>query len=55
MTFDRSFGHTRASEELPALGKGTNTCLVQIEADGFSFRARMAGLDGNGTGRIQLH
>lgn len=55
MTFGRSFGHTPASEALPPLGKVTNTGLVQIEADGFSFRARMAGLDGDGTGRILLH
>ena len=55
MALDRSRGHTRASEALPPLGPGTNTALVQIKAGGFSFRARGAGLAGDGPGLILLH
>ena len=55
MTLDRSLAHTRASEALPFLGPGTSNGLVQIEASGFSFRARVAGLDGRGPGLILLH
>ena len=55
MTLDRSLAHTRASEALPFLGPGTSNGLVQIEASGFSFRARVAGLDGHGPGLILLH
>jgi pimeloyl-ACP methyl ester carboxylesterase len=52
MTLDRSLGHTRASEALPPLGQGTKTWS---EGDGFSFRARVAGLAGAGPGLILLH
>ena len=55
MTLDRSLAHTRASEALPPPGPGTSTGLVQIEAGEFSFRARVAGLDGDGPGLILLH
>ena len=55
MTLDRSLSHTRASGALPYLGPGTSNGLVQIEVSGFSFRARVAGLDGDGPGLILLH
>ncbi|MDE0887144.1 MAG: alpha/beta fold hydrolase [Myxococcota bacterium] len=55
MTLDRSFAHTRASEALPPPGPGTSTGLVQIEAGGFQYRARVAGLDGDGPALILLH
>ena len=55
MTLDRSFAHTRASEALPPPGRGTSTGLVQIEAGGFQYRARVAGLDGDGPALILLH
>ncbi|MDG2333479.1 MAG: alpha/beta hydrolase [Myxococcota bacterium] len=55
MTLDRSFAHTRASEALPPPGPGMETGLVQIEAGGFQYRARVAGLDGDGPALILLH
>ena len=55
MTLDRSLSHTRASKALPPPRPGIPTGLVQIEAGGFSFRARVAGLDGEGPGLILLH
>ena len=55
MTLDRSFSYTRAAGALPSLGPATGSGLVQIAADGFSFRARVAGLDGDGPGLILLH
>ena len=55
MSLDRSFAHTRASEALPPPGPGTSTGLVQIEAGGFQYRARVAGLDGDGPALMLLH
>ena len=55
MTLDRSLAHTRAAQALPPLASGTSAGLVQIEASGFSFRARVAGLDGDGPALILLH
>ncbi len=55
MTLDRSLSHTRASKALPPPRPGIPTGLVQIEAGGFSVRARVAGLEGEGPGLILLH
>ena len=55
MTLDRSLGHTRGAQALPPLGPETSTGLVKIEAGGFSFRARVAGLGGDGPALVLLH
>ncbi len=55
LTLDRSLAHTRASDALPLAGPETSSGLVQIKVGEFSFRARVAGLDGNGPGLILLH
>jgi pimeloyl-ACP methyl ester carboxylesterase len=45
MSLDRSYSHTAASGALPAFQEGGRSRLVQIAANGYSFRARIAGFD----------
>ena len=52
---DRAMQHTRATEALPKLAPGTSNGLVQIDANGMTFRARVAGLEGDGPGLVLLH
>ena len=57
-SFDWERTHRRATEGLPELEAARGTAdieIVQIELDGMSFRARVAGLDGTGPGLILLH
>lgn len=44
-SLDRSFTHTAASAALPAFSAASREPLVQIAANGYSFRARIAGFD----------
>jgi len=55
LTLDRSLSHTRATAALPLAGPETSSGLVQIQVGELSFRARVAGLDGDGPGLILLH
>ena len=55
LSLDTGYGHTRRVEKLPALVPGTSEGLVQIRARGLSFRARVAGLDGDGPALLLLH
>ncbi len=43
---DRDFEYSAAAAKLPAFSPDTGEGLVQIEANGMSFRARVAGFDG---------
>ena len=43
--------HTKQSAALPLVG-AQNEGLVRIPARGFEFRARVAGLGGDGAGRL---
>ena len=52
---DRERAHTRETARLPELSEGIAQGLVRIEANGFRFRARVAGFDGDGPGLILLH
>jgi pimeloyl-ACP methyl ester carboxylesterase len=47
--------HTQRTSELPLLTTETTKGLVRIEAGGFEFRARVAGLANSGPGLILLH
>ena len=55
LSLDTEYGHTRRVEMLPPLSPGTSQGLVQIRARGLSFRARVAGLDGDGPALVLLH
>ncbi len=44
-SLDRNFTHTRASAELPRFESTSATGLVQLDANGLTFRARIAGFE----------
>jgi pimeloyl-ACP methyl ester carboxylesterase len=44
-SLDRSFSHTAASANLPKIDSSTNTGLVQLDANGYTYRARVDGFD----------
>ena len=54
-SLDSEFQHSRASAALPFLSPETADGLVQIRARGMVFRARVAGLQGDGTALLLLH
>jgi pimeloyl-ACP methyl ester carboxylesterase len=55
LALDRDYQHTQATEALPLLSPGMTDGLVRIQANGFEFRARIAGLANAGPGLILLH
>lgn len=55
MGLDRTFRHTRATEALPVFSAKPYGGVVRIPANGFEFRARVAGFEGDGPGLILLH
>ena len=55
MSLDRSLQHTRATQALPLFSSGTVDGLVRIPANGFEFRARIAGFDSDGPALVLLH
>ena len=54
LSFDWKRSHSATTAELPELNSGS-TGLVRIAANGFEFRARVAGLDNTGPGLMLLH
>ena len=54
-SLDRSLAHTHATEALPMFTPGGPDGLVRIEARGFVFRARVAGLANRGPALMLLH
>ncbi len=44
-SLDRSFSHTTDSADLPQFASSLSTGLVQLDANGYTFRARIAGFD----------
>ena len=54
-SLDRERRHTAATEALLLLAPGTSEGLVRIDARGMTFRARVAGLDGDGPAVVMLH
>jgi pimeloyl-ACP methyl ester carboxylesterase len=54
-SLDHARRHTGATEALPHLAPGVSDGLVQIPARGMVFRARVAGLDGDGPALVLLH
>lgn len=55
ISLDTDYLHTLRAEALPRLSPGASRGLVQISARGMSFRARVAGLDGDGPALLLLH
>lgn len=55
ISVDSEYRHTRRVEMLRHLSPEVSRGLVQISARGMSFRARVAGLDGNGPALLLLH
>jgi pimeloyl-ACP methyl ester carboxylesterase len=53
-SLDWDYAHTNRTAALPIFSSASDG-LVRIPARGFEFRARVAGLDGDGTGVILLH
>ena len=51
LSLDREFSHTRSAESLPTFAATTSRGLVQISAREMSFRARVAGMAGDGPAR----
>jgi hypothetical protein len=54
-SLDRERRHTAATESLPALAPGVSEGLVRVAARGMTFRARVAGLGGEGPALVLLH
>jgi pimeloyl-ACP methyl ester carboxylesterase len=55
-SLDHNFTHTQATAELPALESAPGNELIQLDANGMRFRARVAGFDNsNGELVILLH
>jgi pimeloyl-ACP methyl ester carboxylesterase len=54
-SLDDEYTHTRSADALPLWSPGRSDGLVQIPARGMVFRARVAGLDGDGPALILLH
>jgi pimeloyl-ACP methyl ester carboxylesterase len=54
-SLDRERRHTAATEALPALAPGGSEGLVRVAARGMTFRARVAGLGGEGPALVLLH
>jgi pimeloyl-ACP methyl ester carboxylesterase len=52
-SLDRNFNHTRATADLPVLESGTSNGLIQLDANGMTFRARVAGFD-NSDGELVI-
>jgi pimeloyl-ACP methyl ester carboxylesterase len=44
-SLDRNFTHSKASAELPTIDSAPSNGLIQLAANDFSFRARVAGFD----------
>jgi len=55
LSLDRDYNHTNEASSLPMLSDETSTGIVQVPANGFNFRARVAGLDQDGPVVILLH
>jgi hypothetical protein len=55
LSLDWSREHTAATKALPLASPSGPDGLVRIEANGLTFRARVAGLWGEGPGVILLH
>ena len=55
LSLDTEYGHARRAEALQPLSPGISRGLVQIRARDLSFRARVAGLDGDGPALLLLH
>lgn len=55
-SLDRDFSHTAVSAQLPTLESAVGDGLIQLDANGFTFRARVAGFENdNGELVILLH
>ena len=54
-SLDDDYGHTRRVEALAPLSPHTPAGLVRISARGMVFRARVAGLEGDGPALVLLH
>jgi pimeloyl-ACP methyl ester carboxylesterase len=48
LSLDRSYSHTNATAALPTFGDSTTEGLVNIDANGHTFRARISGFDNPG-------
>ena len=55
LSLDTGYDHTRRARGLPPLSPDSAQGLVQIRARGVSFRARVAGLGGDGPALLLLH
>jgi pimeloyl-ACP methyl ester carboxylesterase len=55
LSLDWSRAHRARTAALPRLDASASQGLVRIEANGFEFRARVAGLDSHGPGLLLLH
>jgi len=55
LSLDRQYRHTVETAALPLLDPTTLDGLVRIAANGFEFRARVAGLGNTGPGVVLLH
>jgi pimeloyl-ACP methyl ester carboxylesterase len=55
MSLDWNRAHANETARLPLLDGTTQTGLVRIAANGFEFRARVAGLANTGPGVVMLH
>jgi pimeloyl-ACP methyl ester carboxylesterase len=55
LSLDRHFRHSAQTASLPLLDANSHDGLVRIPANGFEFRARVAGLGNTGPGVVLLH
>ncbi len=55
LSVDSDRHHTAKARSLAPLSTATSRGLIQIPARGFAFRARVAGLDGEGPALLALH
>ncbi len=55
MSLDWERRHSTEAAALPLLGADTSNGIVRIPANGFEFRARVAGLRNDGPGVVMLH
>ncbi len=55
LSLDSEYRHTRETEKLPLLAPGVAAGEVRIAAGGMEFRARVAGLSGEGPAVVLLH
>lgn len=55
LSLDRDYTHTNNTDSLSLLSSDTSSGIVRIDANGFEFRARVAGIDQDGPTVILLH